>query len=295
MSNTSNWPIPNDSVRFLLPRPVINSLKENPIGKSLHPVAMGFYKKAQGHTMSRLDHDDYLLIYCVAGEGLLKLNMKSIKVSAGDFLILPKTLSHEYTAKKKSPWSIYWVHCDGILAKDYLDEIITQSQSNILSIGLHSRLITDFEALLDTRLNSSLFESFLHSCSLLSQIITHIALLNKQVQSQFDKSLDLELIRSLMLTHIHQQLDVETLANAANLSKFHFIKRYKTLTGRTPINDFIQMKIERACHLLDVSDKGIAEVGWELGYEDAYYFSRVFNKVMGISPSQYRTLRLGHT
>lgn len=294
MSRTSNWPIPNDSVRFLLPKPIIEGFKENPITKPLYPVAMGFYKKAQGHKMSRADHDDYLLIYCVAGEGFLKLDGKPMKITSGDFVLLPKSVAHEYAAKKKSPWSIYWVHCDGSLVKEYLEEVNKLSQSNILAIGLHPRLISDFESLLDTRLSNSLHESYLHSCSLLSQIITHIALLNKQAQHKFDKSLNLESVRSLMLTHIHQQLDIDTLATAANLSKFHFIKRYKALTGRTPINDFIQMKIERACHLLDISDKSIAQVGCELGYEDAYYFSRVFNKVMGISPSQYRTLRLGH-
>jgi len=294
MSRPSSWPIPNDSVRYLLPRPVISDLKENPLSKQLYPVAMGFYKKAQGHSMFREKHDDYLLIYCVNGEGLLKLNNKSIKISSGDLVVLPKSIAHEYAAKKKTPWSIYWVHLDGTLATNYITQISKQGDANILPIGLHSRLITDFEALLDTRLSSFLLESHLHSCSLLSQIITYIALLYKQTQHKVDKSLNLEAVKSLMLTHIHQQLDIDTLASTANLSKFHFIKRYKALTGRTPINDFIQMKIERACHLLDISDKSIATIGLELGYEDAYYFSRVFNKIMGISPTQYRSMRLSH-
>jgi len=294
MSRPSSWPIPNDSVRYLLPRPVISDLKENPLSKSLYPVAMGFYKKAQGHAMTRDKHDDYLLIYCVDGGGFLKLNNKSFKISSGDFIVLPKSIAHEYTAKKKTPWSIYWVHFEGRFAKNYITQISKQDGANILPIGLHSRLITDFEALLDTRLSNSLFESHLHSCSLLSQIITYISLLYKQTQHQSDKSLNLEAVKSLMLTHLHQQLDIDTLASTANLSKFHFIKRYKALTGRTPINDFIQMKIERACHLLDISNKSIASIGLELGYEDAYYFSRVFNKIMGISPTQYRAMRLSH-
>jgi AraC-like DNA-binding protein len=294
MSRPSSWPIPNDSVRYLLPRPIISELKENPISKSLYPVAMGFYKKAQGHAMLRDKHDDYLLIYCVSGEGLLTLNNKSIKIGSGDLIVLPRSVLHEYTAKKKTPWSIYWVHCEGSLAHHYITQLSKPENAKVLSIGLHSRLITDFEALLDTRLSNSLFESHLHSCSLLRQIITYIVLLYKQTQHQSDKSFNLESVKSLMLTHIHQQLDIDTLANTANLSKFHFIKRYKTLTGRTPINDFIQMKIERACHLLDISDKSIATIGLELGYEDAYYFSRVFNKIMGISPTQYRTMRLSH-
>lgn len=292
MSRPSNWAIPNESIRYLLPMPIIRALKKNKLSESLYPVAMGFYKKAAGHVMQRKVHDDYLLIYCVFGKGTLNVENKSYDINQGDLIVLPKSVAHHYQAKKKSPWSIYWVHCDGALVEEHFTQISKQDEACILAIGLHSRLITEFEALLDTRLNHTLFESHLYSCSLLSQIISHIALLNKQRQHKSDKSLDIEAIRSLMLTHIHGQLSIETLASSANLSKYHFIKRYKALTGHTPINDFIQLKIERACHLLDISSNSISHIGFELGYEDAYYFSRVFNKVMGISPSQYRSTHL---
>ncbi len=48
------------------------------------------------------------------------------------------------------------------------------------------------------------------------------------------------------------------------------------------------MKIERACYLLDTGELSISAVAEQLGYEDSYYFSRLFKKVMGVSPSSYR-------
>jgi transcriptional regulator GlxA family with amidase domain len=98
-----------------------------------------------------------------------------------------------------------------------------------------------------------------------------------------------------MQARLHEQIDVDTLAAAVSLSKYHFIKKYKALTGTTPINHFIRLKIERACHLLDVTNKGIKEIAWAVGYEDAYYFSRIFRKMMGMSPRQYREIRLGRS
>lgn len=293
MSQPSSWPIPNGSTRFVLPRRTVTELSKHPISKDLYPIAMGYYKRAFGHSMSRSRHDDCLLIYCVDGCGKLNAGLKSYKITTGDFILLPKDEIHSYLADNKTPWSIYWLHCEGQLIDEFITPLKKLSRHPVLQLGLHSRLISDFEALLDLRQSTQLFESYLHSSSLLRQLLTHITLLHTQARHHFDKTFDMDAIQSLMLRCVHETLDIDTLAATANLSKFHFIKRYKALTGSTPINDFIRMKIERACHLLDITDQRISEIAWTLGYEDAYYFSRAFRNVMGISPSQYRSIRLG--
>jgi AraC-like DNA-binding protein len=53
------------------------------------------------------------------------------------------------------------------------------------------------------------------------------------------------------------------------------------------------MKMERACYLLDITQQSVQEIAWSLGYEDAYYFSRLFRKVIGVAPTQYRAMRHG--
>lgn len=293
MSQPSSWPIPKGSMRFVFPRPIIEQLKQHSVSKDLYPLAVGFYQEAAGHRMSRSKHDDLLLIYCVKGKGDLRIGKLAYTIQAGDLVILPKEVIHTYQACHKDPWSIYWAHCDGELSNEYVNLINVNQQQTFHSIGLHPRLIADFESLLDLRKTTQLLTSFIHASCLLRQILTHIALLKTQQQHQFEHSFNMDAIQSFMLTRLHESLDIDTLAAQANLSKFHFIKRYKQLTGSTPINDFIRMKIEKACHLLDVTDQRISEIAWTLGYEDAYYFSRSFSKVMGISPSQYRNIRLG--
>jgi len=54
-----------------------------------------------------------------------------------------------------------------------------------------------------------------------------------------------------MQNHIGRDLDLDALASAANLSKFHFIRRFKARTGQTPIQHFIHIKMQHACQLLD--------------------------------------------
>lgn len=294
MSQPSRWPLPPASSRFVLPRKIVDQLSQHPLSADLYPMGFGYYQQAAGHTMLRRTHDDYLLIYCLAGQGTLTLEQHRCPVHPGDVLLLPRGSAHAYQADAEHPWTIYWVHFSGRLSEDFIDYLAVRQQHCLLSVGIHSRLVSEFQALLESRQSSYNLDLFIHAASLLRQILTHIALLKPLAkQRQSAASFDLEQIHSLMQARVHEQLDLETLAASANLSRFHFVKKYKELTGTTPINHFIHLKIERACHLLDVSNQSIGEIGFAVGYEDAYYFSRIFKKIMGISPSQYRRLRIG--
>jgi YesN/AraC family two-component response regulator len=56
----------------------------------------------------------------------------------------------------------------------------------------------------------------------------------------------------------------------------------------SPIDYFIKLKIHYACQLLSQSDMKIKEIADKTGYDDPYYFSRLFKQVMGKSPKEYR-------
>ena len=62
----------------------------------------------------------------------------------------------------------------------------------------------------------------------------------------------------------------------------------KKKTGLSPMDYYIKMKIQYACQLLSQSDLKIKEVAEKIGYEDPYYFSRLFKQVMNKSPKDYR-------
>ena len=293
MSQPSDWPLPPDSSRFVVPRKMVSLLSQHLLAKDLYPLGLGYYKQALNHTMSRNKHDDYLMIYCLDGEGKLTINNQIHTVKAGDIICLPKGVAHAYKASEATPWTIYWVHFSGDKSEDFIDYLAINSNNYVFPLGIHSRLTSDFESLLECRQYSYNINAFVHTASLLRQILTHIAQLQPLAKQQAAHNFDLERVHSLMQARVHEQLELEALAETVSLSKFHFIKKYKELTGTTPINHFIHLKVERACHLLDVTTKSINEISFAVGYEDAYYFSRIFKKIMGISPSQYRRMRMG--
>jgi AraC-like DNA-binding protein len=292
MSQTSNWPLPNGSYRLVVPRTVTKKLGKHPLCSDLYPKASGFYKQAKKHTMLRRIHDDNLMIYCTEGAGQFTVGSTTHQINSGDLLLLPSGVAHAYQADANNPWSIYWTHFSGAKSLEFIEYIKTTQQSLTIRVGVNSRLISNFDMLLESLQSSINISSFIHASNMLRQILTHIPLLRPLAKAQqMAHQFDLERVHAMMQSNLHNSLDLDTIAASINLSKFHFIKKYKELTNTTPINYFIHLKIERACHLLDISNKPIKEISFNLGYEDTYYFSRIFKKVMGLSPTQYRQLR----
>jgi AraC-like DNA-binding protein len=78
------------------------------------------------------------------------------------------------------------------------------------------------------------------------------------------------------------------MAQSHSLSASHFSNLFHKATGMPPIDYFIHIKMQKACQLLYTNDDKIRNIATTLGYDDPYYFSRIFKKYIGSSPEQYR-------
>ncbi len=92
-----------------------------------------------------------------------------------------------------------------------------------------------------------------------------------------------------MAQHLDEPLQVATLAAQANVSPSHFFALFKRRIGSAPIDYFTRLRMQRACHLLKQTSLSVKEIAAELGYDDPFYFSRVFKSVNRMAPSDYRT------
>src|SRR6185503_17455696 len=108
----------------------------------------------------------------------------------------------------------------------------------------------------------------------------------KQSKNQINQSIN------YMKQHIDEMLSLQKMAASINLSASHFSFVFKKNTGFPPIEYFNHLKVQKACQYLLFTDLRIKEISQELGIEDQYYFSRMFTKVMGISPNEYREKRI---
>jgi len=98
----------------------------------------------------------------------------------------------------------------------------------------------------------------------------------------------LERARALLEAHCDRPFTVAELAKAANLSAAHFCRAFARAFGSPPIAYQRSLRIEAARTLLRTSNLLCKEVAGRVGYEDPYFFSRVFRKETGESPRSYR-------
>jgi AraC family transcriptional regulator len=92
----------------------------------------------------------------------------------------------------------------------------------------------------------------------------------------------------LMKTNLSEPFDLRQLADAAELSEYHFSRVFKQATGVAPSRYFIRLRMEQAKRLLRESDAAIIDIGLAVGYSSPSHFAQVFRREAGLAPGDYR-------
>ena len=92
----------------------------------------------------------------------------------------------------------------------------------------------------------------------------------------------------VMRQHVAESDVIERAAESSGLSKRTYQRRFRQATGMTPTQQLQLLRIEKAKQLFQVTTRSVAEVGWDVGYEDTTSFRRIFKKLNGIGPGEFR-------
>ncbi len=97
-----------------------------------------------------------------------------------------------------------------------------------------------------------------------------------------------QLLDYLIQNYSDSNFTVSALAESAGMSEGHLRRLFASSVGTSPVKYLNTLRINKAKNMLDSSDYSIAEISSSVGITDQYYFSRLFKKEVGISPSAYR-------
>jgi AraC family transcriptional regulator, arabinose operon regulatory protein len=284
----------------ILPAPIIDDYKATELGSMLYITDIGFYPKASFHFRKRTmeEASQYVLIYCLEGEGWFELNDQRQKVTANQVFILPKGQAHSYGCKNTKSWTIYWIHFDGKLASFFAEgfdkplQILPEKDSRI-----EDRLKL-FEEIFSTLKNGYSRNNLEFSSTTLTYFLGSLKYLsayragNNVDQASPQRDVADEAIH-FMRENIRKRLHLKDIAAFVGYSVSHFSALFLQKTGYSPLNYFIHLKIQEACHFLDFSELKMNQISMLIGFEDPFYFSRIFTKTMGESPSDYRKKKKG--
>ena len=281
-------------ISFVIPDRIVASLANNPLIADLYITDIGYYPKARFHFRNRPSgSSQFILIYCTDGQGAIHINQNVQPITSGHFFIIPAGSSHSYHADKLNPWSIYWIHFSGRKSACFFRFC---NQSISIEKGKTSRkddrlnLFFEIFSNLERGFSNETLE-YVNLCLpyLLGSFI-HPGSLISVSETKENDSVDLSI--NFMLENLTKKLKVSDIALEIGYSGSHFCRLFLSKTGHSPIDYFNQLKIQRTCRMLENPGWTVYDVASEMGFEDQFYFSRLFHKVMGMSPSEYRKRRI---
>lgn len=282
-----------------LPEDLLSEYSQDPLIGNLYVRKIGFFPKVKFHYVQKDEGCNYcMLIYCTDGKGWYKIDDKCYPVEKNQYVILPSGRPYTFGADDENPWTIYFIHFRGRLKDSF---VTTPPLPGQILPGEHSRL--------QDRLK--LFEE-IYSCFSMGYIKEYMAYSSMCLYLFLASFVYLEQYRHLTIpTHkgyplssraiyymqenIQQNLTLEQLSSYFKYSPSHFSMLFQRETGVSPINYFIRLKVQKACQYIELTNLKINEVALKLGFDEPAYFSRIFTKIMGITPSEYRRQESEHS
>lgn len=234
---------------------------------------------------------DYQLIYI--SSGLVHFHFDSPNnetiVSAGNVVLFrPKELQkYEFYGKDKT--EVYWIHFTGSDVKNVLRQNGFKNKQRIFPVGTSLEYDRVFKKIiLELQRCQDSYEEML---TLLLQYLLIIfyremtkehVVKNEYIDNQIGASV------SYFNTNYNQNINIEEYAASKGMSVSYFIRNFKKYTGETPVQFLTSLRMTNAQILLETTTYSINEIAGIVGYGNPLYFTRLFHKLKGCSPSEYR-------
>ena len=271
-----------------LPPNVQYEITQNPLIQDFYTTALGHYPQAIYHDRKRrLGSKEYILLYCTEGNGQITLGENKYDLKPNTYIIIPPHVSHHYQSSTQNPWTIYWSHFVGSKADLLYDRYVSAPIESVRAIARSETRRKEFIKIMgilesgyemqDLELaNLSLYNL------LVNMIYSKVDISTAEKTDAISKSIE------YLNNNLNKTFKVEEIATQQNLSVSRFSELFKLKTGNSPIQYFNKLKIQKSCQYLYFTDLSIKEICAKIGYEDAYYYSKAFKKLMGMPPSTYR-------
>ena len=234
---------------------------------------------------------DYQLLYVLSGKAHLFFNGEERIVNAGRMVLIQPRVEQRYDYYGEEKPEVYWVHFTGSDVKNILRKYGIPMDDPIFNSGASSTY-------------SYLFKEMIHelqNCKtgyedLLTMYLRQIFLLVQRTRQEERPTVstyiqeEMEFARRYFNEHYNEPISIQEYAESRNMSVCYFQRNFKQIVKHTPMQYLLTIRVNNAASLLETTDYSMAEIAAIVGYEDPLYFSRLFRKIKGVSPRDYRNL-----
>jgi len=262
-----------------------NSFKQaNDYPQQTHPQEY-FFNWEKGRRLQ-----EYQLVFIARGSGLFETETtKLTTINGGTLLILYPNKWHRYKPTPETGWDEYWIGIQGDYVKNVLEKIESFGHEQYCfdsSADLHDLFI---------KLTTLAYKDWQNSTPLLEGIAANImGVIHYKLASEHTRETGPTNAVSnailYMQDHLNESLDMQEVSREINIGYSLFRKRFKEVTGFSPAQYLIELRLTKARKLLKETNLSAKEIAFETGFESEQYFNRLFKSKNLITPNHFRKI-----
>jgi AraC family transcriptional regulator, arabinose operon regulatory protein len=203
------------------------------------------------------------------------------------FWLFPNEL-HSYGPDGGSFWQERWALFRGTLIDDYVRRELLDPTKPLVAPVKHSEVSQTFNVLHADMLKRRTL-GWVAAAATIHRLIVQVAMHASSGKSRTSKELSSR-IANVIEERAFSDIDFESLADEFNLSPATLRRKCVSHLGLAPKHYQLQLRLERAKELLTTTEISVQDVAMSVGYEDAFYFSRLFLKREGQTPTDFKKL-----
>lgn len=229
---------------------------------------------------------DYQLMLFSKGSAVYQYRNRKIVLSGGEMIIIPPNEPNDYVYE--GTVDALWIHFSGTAVQRILEtyQIKPYTKYTVSSPG---HFFTYAEKIVkELQLKRA---GYMNNCN--GYLLQLLTLTKRRIDAQASDSQnrmkDLILVIEDMKTNYAEEKDIAEYAKLCNISASRFTHLFTNMVGESPYKFLLNIRMTEAKYLLTETSIQIADIAKNVGYDDPYYFSRIFKKYTGQSPSTYRS------
>lgn len=232
---------------------------------------------------------DWQIIYIAAGKGHFILDGKEVIVPAGSMVLFQPKQVQDYFYLGKDKTQVWFVHFTGREVRNILRHYEIPTDGYILHTGISREYEDLFRRMRDELVRCSwgyeemltyLFRELLMTMH--RRMTENAPRVSGFIQDEIDRA------RAFFDEHYNEEISIEQYAVSRNMSTSWFNRSFRSAVGTSPMQYILDVRIRNAQTLLETTDYSVGNIAALVGYENPMYFSRLFRKAKGLSPSKYR-------
>ena len=252
---------------------------------SYYVTEFGRYRARSEYYTRRDGKDAALLIFTISGAGEIEWKGQKCLAESGSAVVINCKQYHYYHTVSEEPWDFYWVHFD-LKETDGFAKALMNQFTNVLLSDIND-MYRYFAAIKNAYKTGGMIAWAEMSHAMSGMMTTMMRSLAHTANMRPLYRDEINVLAKYIRANYTKDLSMEEFVRVANLSRYHLIRTFRQQMGMPPYKYMHHCRINRAQQLLRSTNKTVAEIANEVGYNDKVNFIRHFKDIVGMTPTQY--------